>query len=92
MQFSNLITTVCGQNFQIDKFEQLAVGIIQPDDSSKDQTHVPDTFALYHTASNKYLLEKTTFKQEDISLVTSYQILSENQAEKYLDNCLLDLS
>jgi hypothetical protein len=92
MQFSSSVTTVCGHTFQIDMFEQLAVGIIQPAELLKEQTYVPDTFALYHTASNTYLLEKTTFKQEDISLVTSYQIITENQAEKYLNNCLLELS
>ncbi len=92
MQFSNLITTTCGHTFQIDMFEQLAVGIIQSGNFLEDQTYIPDTFAVYHTASNTYLLEKTIFKQEDMSLETSYQILTENQAAKYLDNCLLDLS
>ncbi len=92
MQLSNLITTVCGQTFKIDKFEQLAVGIFQSDASLKDQLYVPDTFAIYYTVSSTYLLEKATFKQEDMSLETSYQILTENQATKYLNNCLPDIS
>ena len=92
MQLSTLITTTCGHSFQIDMFEQLAVGIIQSDRFLEDQSYIPDTFAVYHTASNTYLIEKTTFKQEDISLETSYQIITEGQAAKYLDNCLLDLS
>ena len=92
MLFSNLITTVCGQTFQIDMFEQLAVGIFQSDKLLKSQIDAPDTFAVYHTMSNTYLLEKTTFKPEDISLETSYQVLTETQAAKYLENCLHDIS
>ncbi|RDC65885.1 hypothetical protein [Adhaeribacter pallidiroseus] len=92
MQFSNVVTTTCGHTFQIDMFEQLAVGIIPSENLVKDQSYIPDTFAVYHTASDTYLLEKTIFKLEDMSLETSYQILTENQAVKYLDNCLLDLS
>ncbi|QNF32570.1 hypothetical protein HUW51_07450 [Adhaeribacter swui] len=92
MLFSSFITTVCGQTFQIDKFEQLAVGIFQSENILKNQVEAPDTFAVYYTTSNKYLLEKTTFKPEDISLETSYQVLTETQAARYLANCLHDIS
>lgn len=92
MQLSTSITTVCGQILKIDLFEQLAIGIIQSDKFLKDQTYVPDTFAVYHTVSGTYLLETTTFKLSDMSLETTYQILSENQAVGYLDNCMLDMS
>jgi hypothetical protein len=92
MQLSNSITTLCGQQFTIDLFEQLAVGVIQSDKFLKDPTYIPNTFAVYHTCNGLYLLELTRFRQSDQSLKTVYKILSEAQATKYLNNCMLDLS
>ncbi|MDQ3291388.1 MAG: hypothetical protein M3Q05_08880 [Bacteroidota bacterium] len=92
MALSNFITTVCGQTFKIDMFEQLAVGVIGSDEFLQDQTYIPDTFAIYRTSSGVYLLETTTFRLIDMSLQTTYEILSEKEAVKYLDNCMLDIS
>lgn len=92
MELSTLITTTCGQKFIIDKFEQLAVGVVQSDKFLKDPSYIPDTFAVYQMVSGVYLLELTTFHVQDLSLETTYQKLSENQAVQYLDNCMLDLS
>ncbi len=92
MRFSTLITTVCGQELTIDVFEQLAVGVMQSEKFLEDPSYVPDTFAIYHTMSGMYLLELTTFSPSDLSLETIYQKLSENEAVKYLDNCMLDMS
>ncbi|QMU30996.1 hypothetical protein [Adhaeribacter radiodurans] len=92
MTLSNFITTVCGQTFKIDRFEQVAVGVIESEKFIKDQTYIPDTFAVYRTGSGMYLLETTTFRLVDMSLQTTYEILTEKEAMKYLNNCMLDIS
>jgi UDP-glucose 6-dehydrogenase len=92
MALSNVITTVCGRTFKIDMFEQLAVGIVRSEEFLRDQTYIPDTFAVYRTVSGVYLLETTTFRLVDMFLQTTYEILTEKEALKYLNNCMLDIS
>lgn len=92
MELSTFVTTICGKEFIIDKFEQLAVGVVQSEKFLEDQSYIPDTFAVYQTGKGVYLLELTTFHPKDLSLLTTYQVLSENQALQYLNNCMLDVS
>lgn len=92
MQVSTFITTICGQQFQLGLFEQLAVGVLHSDKFLKDPTYIPNTFAVYYTITGLYLLELTRFREFNQSLRTTYKVLSEEQASKYLNNCMLDVS
>lgn len=87
LDFTGFIITECGRKFKINVFDQLAVGVVECDDFLKDPTFIPSTFSLYKTYSDMYLLQVTSFNQENDTLDTIYRVLPETEVPIYLENC-----
>lgn len=90
LDYTGFIQTECGRRFKIDIFEQLAGGVIHSDAFLNNPSYVPSTFCLYKAITGLHLLQTTRFDAEDQSLKTSYQLLSEEEAAPYLDNCVIN--
>jgi len=91
VDFTNLIITDCGKKYEIDIFDQLAVGVVECDSFLQDPYFIPSTFSLYKTKSDIYLLQITTFNEANDSLETSIKVLSEKEASNYLENCTYNI-
>jgi hypothetical protein len=89
LDYSGFIQTECGKKFKLDVFEQLAAGVVQADHFLSNPAYVPATFALYKTITGLYLLQTTRVDAGGQHLQTTYQLLPEKEAARYLDNCAL---
>ena len=87
----NLITTECGKHYVIDFLDQVALGIIQSDEFTRNPLFIPPTYSLYKTVSDDFLLEITRFNPTTHLLDTSYKIISEKEATPFLENGTLNV-
>ena len=78
------IQTICGRNYNINFMDQVALGVFETENASRNPAFIPDTFSLYHTGNSSYILETTTYKSETNDLATSYKLLSEAEANHFL--------
>ncbi|MGV3503785.1 MAG: hypothetical protein ACO1O1_08755 [Adhaeribacter sp.] len=82
----NLITTECGRQYVVDYLDQVALGIVDSDEFSRNALFIPPTYSLYKTVGQEYLLEITHFQPESHALQTSYRLIPETEAGAYLEN------
>jgi hypothetical protein len=82
----NLITTECGKHYVIDFLDQVALGIIQSEEYTRNPLFIPPTYSLYKTVSDDFLLEITRFNAATHLLDTSYKLISEKEAAPFLEN------
>jgi hypothetical protein len=82
----NLITTECGRQYVVDYLDQVALGIINTDEFSRNPLFIPPTYSLYKTVNQDYLLEITHFQRKTNSLKTSDRLIPEAEAGIYLEN------
>jgi hypothetical protein len=82
----NLITTECGRQYVVDYLDQVALGIVNTDEFTRNPLFIPPTYSLYKTVSPDYLLEITHFQPASNSLKTSYRLIPEAEAGVYLEN------
>ncbi|KAA5541261.1 hypothetical protein [Adhaeribacter rhizoryzae] len=87
INYTGLVVTECGRKLKIDLFDQLAVGVIECDNFLKDPSFIPSTFSVYKTASGLYLLQITSFNEQNDTLETTYKIIAEAEVPAYLENC-----
>lgn len=77
----NKIMTIDGRSLLVSYLDQVAIGIFEPEAKA---SLIPKTYSLYKVHGKVYVLEITTYRQEDDNLLTTYQVLPEKEAEKYL--------
>lgn len=82
----NLITTECGKQYVVDYLDQVALGIIDTEEHTRNSLFIPPTYSLYKTISNDYLLEITRFNTKTHLLNTSYKLISPTEATPFLEN------
>jgi hypothetical protein len=78
---ANKIRTIDGRSLMVSFLDQVAIGIYEPESVVST---IPKTFALYKVHGKIFVLEITTYQQEDDDLVTTYQVLPETEAEKFI--------
>jgi hypothetical protein len=79
----NRIETTDGRRLMVSHLDQVAIGIYEPESINLNSV-IPKTYSLYKVLGKTFVLEVTTYFQEDDELVTTYQVLPENEAEKFL--------
>ena len=82
----NLITTECGKQYVIDYLDQVALGIINTEEPTRNALFIPPTYSLYKTVSAEYLLEITRFNTRTHLLNTSYRVITAEEAAPFLEN------
>ena len=87
----NLITTECGKQYVIDFLDQVALGIIDSGEYTRNSLFIPPTYSLYKTVSEEFLLEITRFNTASHSLETTYKLISEEEATPFLENGTLNV-
>ncbi len=91
LDFTGYVVTECGRKLKINLFDQMAVGIVECEGFLKDPSFIPSTFSVYKTNSGLFLLQVTTFKEENDSLETTYKIILEEEVNLYLENCTYNI-
>lgn len=81
--FKSIITT-CGRDYVVSYLDQLAIGTFERDSDTGDAPYIPSTFALYQTLDHTYILEVTIYEPERNNLLTTYQVLSERKANRFM--------
>ncbi|GEO02925.1 hypothetical protein AAE02nite_05890 [Adhaeribacter aerolatus] len=89
--YTGLVVTECGRKLKIDLFDQLAVGVLECDDFLNNPSFIPSTFSVYKTSSGLYLLQTTSFNEENDTLDTTYKIIPESEVSVYLENCCYNI-
>ena len=87
LDFTGLVETECGRKLRIDLFDQLAVGVVECDNYLNDPSFIPSTFSVFKTRSGLYLLQITSFNEDNDTLETTYKIIPEAEVAVYLENC-----
>jgi len=87
----NLITTECGQQYVLDFLDQVALGIIDSEEYKHNSLFIPPTYSLYKTVADEYILEITHYHSKSNSLKTQYQIISNEEADTYLEKGTLNV-
>ncbi|MGV3586146.1 MAG: hypothetical protein ACO1OF_04020 [Adhaeribacter sp.] len=82
----NLITTECGKQYVIDYLDQVALGIINTEEHTRNALFIPPTYSLYKTVSEEYLLEITRFNTRTHLLNTTYRLITPEEAAPFLEN------
>jgi hypothetical protein len=91
LDYTGYVETECGRKLKIGMFDQLAVGVVECDDFLNNPSFIPSTFSVYKTSSGLYLLQITSFNEEEDTLDTSYKIIQEAEVSVYLENCLYNI-
>jgi hypothetical protein len=81
--FKKIITT-CGREYMVSYLDQLLIGTFERENDTGDAPYIPSTYALYQTLSNVYILEVTIYEPEKNNLLTTYQLLPENEAARFI--------
>jgi len=87
----NLITTECGKHYVLDFLDQVALGIIDSEEYKQNSLFIPPTYSLYKTITDEYILEITHYHSKSNSLKTRYQVISNEEADTYLEKGTLNV-
>ena len=87
LDYTEYVVTECGRKLKINLFDQMAVGVVECDEFLNNPSFIPSTFSVYKTSSELYILQITSFNEENETLETTYKIIPEEEVSVYLENC-----